>query len=478
MIREIEHEEISQLLEKNLTIHPIYKEKYGEINTPEILIQQMLDKLPKHIWRDPNKKWLDPASGIGSFQMLVYERLLKGLEYWEPNFKKRHNHIIQNMLYMCEINSVNEKKSRNIFGKNANIQKCDFLKMKHPNFQVKTFDVILGNPPFNSNKKQNVKSSANTIWSDFVEKSLTLLEKNGFLLYVHPSGWRKPCKRNEFNHLFHKMTVDCQMEYLEIHSKEDGLKTFGVQTRYDWYVLRNTPCIDKTMVKDENGKIQTIDLRKWVFLPNCYYSQVKELLTNDKTSEVIYSRNQYGTDKSWTRENDSMEYKYPLVHSTPKEETRYYWTNTKHPDVKNSIQMFGISKVIFGESGIHNVIVDVDGKYGMTQGAMALKIENEKHGLDLKHALESRGFEDILKALNFGNFRIDWRIFLYLKHDFYKHFLEEEREKQNIFKTNKKHSSEENTIIQKCKMFQKSKKNLKLKKNKTMKLLCKNIHYI
>jgi hypothetical protein len=191
---------------------------------------------------------------------------------------------------------------------------------------------------------------------------------------------------------------------------------------------------------------------------------VKELLTNGKTSEVIYSRNQYGTDKSWTRENESMEYKYPLVHSTPKEETRYYWTNTKHPDVKNSIQMFGISKVIFGESGIHNVIVDVDGKYGMTQGAMALKIENEKHGLDLKHALESRGFEDILKALNFGNFRIDWRIFLYLKHDFYKHFLEEEREKQNILKTCKKQISS-----------QKSKKNLKLKKNKTMKLLCKNI---
>lgn len=476
MIREIDNEEISQLLEKNLTIHPIYKEKYGEINTPEILIQQMLDKLPKNIWRDPTKKWLDPASGIGSFQILVYERLLKGLEYWEPVFQKRHNHIIQNMLYMCEINSVSEKKSRLIFGKNANIQKCDFLNPKFPDFQVKKFDVILGNPPFNSNKKQKIKSSANTIWSDFVEKSLGLLEKNGFLLYVHPSGWRKPVKKNEFNYLFHKMTRDCQMEYLEIHNKEDGVKTFGVQTRYDWYVLRNRPCIDKTMVKDETGKIQTIDLKKWNFLPNCYYHEVKELLTNDKNTEVIYSRNQYGTDKSWTRENETMEYKYPLVHSTPKEETRLYWTNTKYPAVKNPIHMFGIPKVIFGESGIHNVIVDDDGKYGMTQGAIALKIENEKHGLDLKTALESAEFENILKALNFGNFRIDWRIFLYLKHDFYKHFLEEEREKSNNLKKYKKNQkddvSQENILIQKCKMFQKSRKNLKLKKNKTMKILC------
>ena len=134
--------------------------------------------------------------------------------------------------------------------------------------------------------------------------------------------------------------------------------------------------------------------------------------------------------------------------------------------------MVGVPKVIFGESGIHNVIVDVDGKYGMTQGAIGLKIENEKHGLDLKHALESEEFERILKALNFGNFRIDWRIFLYFKQDFYKHFLEEEREKMNILKMYKKHPSEKNIFRQKCKMFQKSKKNMKLKKNKTMKLLC------
>ena len=112
--------------------------------------------------------------------------------------------------------------------------------------------------------------------------------------------------------------------------------------------------------------------------------------------------------------------------------------------------MFGVPKVIFGESGINDVILDNDGKYGMTQGAIGIKIENEKDGLDLKKALESRGFETILKALNFGNFRIDWRIFLYLKHDFYKQFLEE-----------------------KCQSFldRKSKKKLNMKKNKTMKTI-------
>jgi hypothetical protein len=473
MISEINNESISQLLEKNLTIHPIYKEKYGEINTPEFLIQQMLDKLPKKIWNDPNKKWLDPASGIGSFQILVYERLLKGLEHWEPVFQKRHDHIVQNMLYMCEINPVNEKKSRVIFGKHANIQKCNFLDSSYPKFSVEKFDVILGNPPFNASQKYTKKKGGgDSLWPDFVEKGLSLLQPYGILLYVHPSGWRKPSKKNEVNTLFKKMAKDHQIQYLEIHSKEDGLKSFGVQTRYDWYVLKNIPCYDKTLIKDETGKEQMIDLRKWNFLPNCYYNEVKQILSNKNTTQVIYSRNQYGTDKSWTSENETMEYKYPLVHSTPMNETRFYWTNTKYPPVKNFIPMFEIPKVIFGESGINDVILDNDGKYGMTQGAIGIKIENEKHGLDLKKALESKEFDRILKALNFGNFRIDWRIFLYLKNDFYKQFLEEEREKRNILKMYKKDSSEDNIFRQKCKIFQKSKKNLKLKKNKTVKLLC------
>ena len=43
---------------------------------------------------------------------------------------------------------------------------------------------------------------------------------------------------------------------------------------------------------------------------------------------------------------------------------------------KNDRGHFGIKKIIFGESGIYNSIVDIEGKYGMTQGAMGVR--NEK----------------------------------------------------------------------------------------------------
>jgi hypothetical protein len=38
-------------------------------------------------------------------------------------------------------------------------------------------------------------------------------------------------------------------------------------------------------------------------------------------------------------------------------------------------------------------------------------------------ALESDIFHDILDAMSFSNFRIDWRMFLYLQPDFYKHSM-------------------------------------------------------
>jgi len=452
---------LTEITEKlnNLEIDPKKKEKFGEVPTPIHLINEMLDRLPHSIWKDPNKTWLDPATGIGSFQVIVYERLIKGLESWEPNLEKRHDHIIRSMLYMSEINRESVKQARKVFGKQSNIIQGDFLKH---DFQNKTFDVILGNPPFNAG--QNVEDTAkrgsgNPIWIDFVEKSLKLLCEKGYLLFVHPPGWRKPTtESSKTEGMFKKMAHDRQLEYLEIHDKVDGLNTFGVQTRYDWYLLENHPCNKPTIVKDESGKTQSINLRHWSFLPNSDYSLIKRILAGpkDKHIDILYSRSQYATDASWTSETESKQYKYPLIHSTPKgDEPRYYWSNTVTPPIKDEIkQMFGKKKVIFGESGFHNnTVLDSQGKYGMTQGAMAIPFLNKKEGLKIKSTIESPNFERILKAMSFGNFRIDWRIFLFMKHDFYKYINSQEKSTKKYSKKNQKIQKQKNN-----KTFKKSSK--------------------
>jgi len=69
----------------------------------------------------------------------------------------------------------------------------------------------------------------------------------------------------------------------------------------------------------------------------------------------------------------------------------------------------------------------VEGRYGMTQGAIGLRIpsvspdEQNAEARQMATALESDIFSRILDAMSFSNFRIDWRMFLYLRADFYKH---------------------------------------------------------
>jgi len=76
------------------------------------------------------------------------------------------------------------------------------------------------------------------------------------------------------------------------------------------------------------------------------------------------------------KQND--EYKYPLIHSTPIRNIRYKYSNI------NNKGHFGVKKVIFGEAGINHVIVDIEGKYGMTQGAIGIIIINKDEGENIK----------------------------------------------------------------------------------------------
>lgn len=94
-------------------------------------------------------------------------------------------------------------------------------------------------------------------------------------------------------------------------------------------------------------------------------------------------------------------------------------------------------KRTFWEAGNNHVIIDIEGIYGMTQGAMGIKINNLTEGTHLRDALLSNKFNKLLCSCLWGNFRIDWRLFTYFKKDFLNDFINEEPPK-NVMKDNKK----------------------------------------
>ena len=421
-----------------IAVRKAEKDRYGEVFTPPAIINAMLDKLPPSVWTDPAKKWLDPAAGFGNFLSVVYQRLMKSLEHIISEPPQRRHHILTQMLYMVEYNPESCERIREnpMFfsdGDSVNLFCGSFLDLTtiFADGTTDEFDIIIGNPPFNAEQThEGKKGGGANLWPKFVEKSLSgrLLKEDAYLLFVHPALWRKP-PSPKAETMFKLMVHDNHMLYLEIHSKPDGKRDFGVQTRYDFYLIRKrrpTPHSDfTTIVKDQRGQEHRIDLSDWRFLPNHSFDLIEPLLSNKTQEEyVIFSRSQFGTDQKWVNQIKDEVYQHPLVHSTPTEGHRIYWSSRR--DDQSYVPMFGMPKVIFGESGINNAICDIDGEYGMTQGAIGLKIPVpiDREGPAMKKALESETFHTILDAMSFSNFRIDWRMFLFIRPDFYRDLLD------------------------------------------------------
>jgi len=356
---------------------------------------------------------------MGNFPVAVYLRLLEGLKDEIPDDKERKKHILENMLYMSELNKKNVLVCKQIFNFNniykLNIYEGDSLKVNYKEvFGIEKFDVIIGNPPYNAS---GTKASGNTIWQLFVNNSIELLKANGFICFVHPNGWRKPnTEKGKFYGLFEKMTKTNTILYLEIHNCKDGMKQFNCGTRYDWYILQKKKNENhKTKIIDQNNISYEINLNKYNWLANCELELIDKLIANENEEKckILYSRSNYGADKKWISKVETKEFKYPVVHSTPQDGHRFVWSS------KNDNGFYGIKKVIFGESGIYNPIVDIDGKYAMSQGAMAIIIDDIKEGEKLAKFLCSSVFNKIIKACLWSSFRIEWGMFKDFKKNFY-----------------------------------------------------------
>jgi hypothetical protein len=418
---------VLELINDCLKPKEVEKKENGEVFTPMELVNEMLDKLDAYyniangysIFSNKNLKWLDPTCGMGNFPIAVYLRLLEGLKEAIPDINARKKHILEEMLYMAELNKKNVLVCKQIFDINniykLNIYQGDSLQVNFNEvFRVDKFDVIMGNPPYNAS---GTKATGNTIWQKFVNNSIDLLKANGYVCLVHPNGWRKPnTEKGKFYGLFNKMTKENTILYLEIHNSKDGMKQFNCGTRYDWYVLQKKKNENtKTKIVDENNIVNEINLTKYNWLANCELELIDKLIANPNEDKciILQSMSAYEARKKWISKTESDIFKYPVVHSTPQEGHRFVWSS------KNDNGFYGIQKVIFGDSGIYNPIIDVEGKYAMTQHSMAIKIDNIDEGKKIVSIITSPQFTKVLKACLWSSFAIEWGMFKDFKKNFY-----------------------------------------------------------
>lgn len=238
-----------ELINDCLKPKEVEKKENGEVFTPMHLVNEMLDKLPKDIWKNKNLKWLDPANGMGNFPIAIYLRLMEGLQNIIEDQAERKRHILENMIYMCELNKKNVFICKQIFDINneykLNLYQGDTLKFDpFETFKVKQFDIIVGNPPYNkggirSHTGKHLGEKNETIWTKFIEKAFEWLKPYGYLLYITPLSWLKK------THSLHDTILEKHIIWIKLWDNIKSLAMINGKIPISLFVLHNIPNIGK-----------------------------------------------------------------------------------------------------------------------------------------------------------------------------------------------------------------------------------------
>jgi hypothetical protein len=371
--------------------------------TPTTLVVDMFEKLDAVNWSDPTLRVLDPCFGFGSFLFYAYLRL-----------KEFHSeeHILNNMLYGIEIEKFRYTLVKTKLGI-KNLYHGDFLNPNNDIQQVldMKFDCVLGNVPYQAETNGNSRP----IWDKFVLKAFDHLVEGGYLVMIHPSGWRNVDGR--FSEV-RDLLLGKQMEYLEIHNEKDGLRTFGANTRYDWYVAKNIEKeIDTTTVLFEDGIIQDINLIDLPFIPNHSYKKVTSLVAEpgEETVEIIRDSS-YHTQRQHISSTKTKVFKYPVVYTVSKSNgPSFKWSS------KNDVGHFNVPKVIWGNSAATGFYTDNEGKYGLTEFAYA--IADSPDNLGKIHKVLVDNYEELSSLTNLVGSGINYKVLATFRKDFWKEFV-------------------------------------------------------
>jgi hypothetical protein len=361
-------------------------------------------------WGDISSRYLFPASGYLTYSVVVYWKLFESLRLVIKDDNDRRRHILENMLYLSEINPyLCHYALKQGF---INVIEGDYLKYK----TKMKFDAILGNPPYQIKVGE---TNTEPIWDKFVLKSFELVKEGGFVSLIHPSGWRSP--KGRFKKI-QNLLRSKRIHFLSLNDFNDGQKMFGVGTNFDFYCVQNIDDDSEiTKVISIDKEIFHIDLNRFNFIPNGMFDLFKELIADDNEEKVdiVHSESFYAHRKEWMSKEISDEFQHPCVYTITKSNgMNFYYSRV------NDKGHFGIPKVIWSNGLGTYPIIDRDGRYGLMEYSFGISdiVENLDN---IKMALESENMLKLMTYVKFTNNKYDSKVIATFKKDFWRYFINE-----------------------------------------------------
>jgi len=369
-----EPDKLIEFINGELTPKENEKRDNGEVFTPLDLIEEMLDKLNdgykrnnngKSIFSEPCKTWFDPAVGIGNFMIIVYLRLMKGLEL-VPGFldeETRRKHILENMLYMSELTKNNVLVCNKVFcgDKYAlHLYEGDTLKMGIvKEFKITAFDIVVGNPPYNAQGIKHIGDK--NIYVYFAKKALSEWTKpGGYMLYIHTPTYRIPNKKiqhtqTDLNEIYTNKNIIC----IKMFSVQAVLQMMTVMINVDYIIIQNVSNNTKncTTIIDVNNKEYRQIIYPEDFIPNYGLDIIEKIKNKNKNAGGTIEMELNSDVHAQHAEGNT----YKNVHGITKKGIKICMSDKKHKHLS-------VPKVIINGIGSYNyVFYDKKGEYGVTQ---------------------------------------------------------------------------------------------------------------
>jgi site-specific DNA-methyltransferase (adenine-specific) len=225
---------LKRLVERHFVPSRENKQNHGEISTPNVLVEKMLDELPLNFWKRPRRVF-EPCCGKGNFVLAIFDRFYEGLQEYEPNDYKRAILIMNKCIYFADLIALNvfittellrchmqHRCKRKCRDNLCSIQFNSFVgdtisATTMYKWSINKFDAIIGNPPYSTNPS---KPDARPLYNIFTQ---TFIDRTRILLFVIPSRWFMGGKGlNDFR----KMMISRKDIKLIIHI-DDATEWFG-----------------------------------------------------------------------------------------------------------------------------------------------------------------------------------------------------------------------------------------------------------